>query len=232
MPSPASARNVPRPGGTWNGPFVPGFSAATGPAEPRGTLFRAPVTPRRVRSPEERVMIESLEYALVAAWSGLAFISLCGFAWESIQSLRLRSSEPASQEEAIPCRDPAVRTGSAAMNRTMPTAMPYPPQPRGARPLRSRRRAVQPVSRSIPSRTIDAALADDPSFVMGHCFKAGLLVTTTRARRGARDRGGARGGGEPRRQGAAARAYVHQCRARLAGARFCGGGQALRRHRC
>ncbi len=44
-------------------------------------------------------MIESLEYGLVAAWSGLAFISLCGFAWESIQSLRLRSSEIASREE-------------------------------------------------------------------------------------------------------------------------------------
>lgn len=30
-----------------------------------------------------------------------------------------------------------------------------------------------------PVATIDAALQEDPSFVMGHCFKASLLVTTT-----------------------------------------------------
>jgi tetratricopeptide (TPR) repeat protein len=30
-----------------------------------------------------------------------------------------------------------------------------------------------------PIASIDAALAEDPSFVMGHCFKAGLLLTTT-----------------------------------------------------
>lgn len=30
-----------------------------------------------------------------------------------------------------------------------------------------------------PIATIDAALAEDPAFVMGHCFKAGLLATTT-----------------------------------------------------
>jgi hypothetical protein len=33
--------------------------------------------------------------------------------------------------------------------------------------------------RADPMATIDLALAADPSFVMGHCFKAGLLATTT-----------------------------------------------------
>lgn len=35
------------------------------------------------------------------------------------------------------------------------------------------------VYRIDPVATIDAALAEDPAFVMGHCFKAGLLLTTT-----------------------------------------------------
>ena len=33
--------------------------------------------------------------------------------------------------------------------------------------------------RTDPIATIDEALALDPAFVMGHCFKAGLLATTT-----------------------------------------------------
>jgi hypothetical protein len=33
--------------------------------------------------------------------------------------------------------------------------------------------------RTDPLASIDAALAADPSFVMGHCFKAGLLATTS-----------------------------------------------------
>lgn len=35
------------------------------------------------------------------------------------------------------------------------------------------------VYRGDPIATIDTALSEDPSFVMGHCFKAGLLATTT-----------------------------------------------------
>ena len=35
------------------------------------------------------------------------------------------------------------------------------------------------VYRTDPLATIDEALAADPTFVMGHCFKAGLLATTT-----------------------------------------------------
>ena len=35
------------------------------------------------------------------------------------------------------------------------------------------------VYRTDPLATIDEALSADPSFVMGHCFKAGLLATTT-----------------------------------------------------
>jgi len=35
------------------------------------------------------------------------------------------------------------------------------------------------IYRSDPIATIDQALAADPSFVMGHCFKAGVLATTT-----------------------------------------------------
>src|SRR5262245_3942354 len=30
-----------------------------------------------------------------------------------------------------------------------------------------------------PLAAIDRALAEDPAFVMGHCFRAGLLTTTT-----------------------------------------------------
>ncbi len=30
-----------------------------------------------------------------------------------------------------------------------------------------------------PLAAIDEALAEDPGFVMGHCFRAGLLTTTT-----------------------------------------------------
>jgi tetratricopeptide (TPR) repeat protein len=33
--------------------------------------------------------------------------------------------------------------------------------------------------RTDPIATIDEALANDPSFIMGHCFKAGLLATST-----------------------------------------------------
>ena len=35
------------------------------------------------------------------------------------------------------------------------------------------------IYRSDPIATIDQALAADPTFVMGHCFKAGLLATTS-----------------------------------------------------
>ncbi len=35
------------------------------------------------------------------------------------------------------------------------------------------------IYRSDPIATIDEALASDPGFIMGHCFKAGLLATTS-----------------------------------------------------
>ena len=62
--------------------------------------------------------------------------------------------------------------------------------------------------RTDPIATIDEALAIDPAFIMGHCFKAGLLATTTEKRLRGRHRGRA---GQPPSATSATRSNASAC---------------------
>ena len=65
------------------------------------------------------------------------------------------------------------------MNSSTSLAIPFRPAIAPPSTCMTRPSAQLAVYRTDPLATIDEALAADPTFVMGHCFKAGLLATTT-----------------------------------------------------